>query len=83
MKTIDLASYKFAPVVCNNTKRNGFRCNQWLGAVDTSKPCVTVYYCKVCKINYVNEVDDQGIVHIGTTKERIESFEIPVRVKMG
>ncbi len=53
---------QFHAIVCNHMKDNNHVCAIYLGKIETSRPNISSHRCRQCKLEYVHEVDDEGIV---------------------
>ena len=73
---------KFQSIICDNKKANGHVCNSYLGAIETTRPNASIDRCKICKLVYMTEVDELGIVErVSVTKYIPNSESSPVIVK--
>ena len=61
--------HRFMSVICENTKKNGYPCNTWLGEIELTRPNITKQHCSVCNITYQHIVDDDGDVVYRTTTD--------------
>lgn len=54
--------HDFMPIICDNKKRNGYTCGLWLGEIEVSRPNISKFRCRDCKIVYRYTVNENGLV---------------------
>lgn len=73
--------HDFAPVICENVKKNGKVCGTYLGEIEVSRPNISKHRCRDCKVVYRHEVHENGIVEWDVTDRVILTTKTVAKVR--